>query len=88
MAAAAIEDQLAAAIGEPRIALGVVEIGAHLEESARVESRAGQVAGLPLVGFAHVEDLVAAAIGAGEQVAHGFRRDLGDLAERVVHEIR
>ena len=84
MTAAAVEHELARAVGEPGVALGVLEVGAHLEEASRIVARPGEMTGGELVGFADVEDRE---VGAPEQLRHLLGRDLPNLAERVAHEI-
>src|SRR5690606_2330341 len=68
-------------------ALGVLEVGAYLEEAARVVAGAGQVAGRELVRLADVEDLDAAAVGQREQAPQLLGRHLLDALERLAHEV-
>jgi hypothetical protein len=66
----------------------VLEVGAHLEEAAREVAGAGDVARLPLVALAHVEDLHAAPVRPIEERPHLLRRDLAHLGERIRDQIR
>ncbi len=87
MAAAAIEYELARAVGEPRIALRVLEIRTDLEETAWVVARARQMAGFPFVRFAHVDEFVAAAVRRFEQPVHLVRCGFPHGGEGFANEI-
>ena len=88
VSAAAVEDELARAVGEPWVALAVLEVRAHLEEAARHVARTRKVALGELVGLAHVDEVPAAAVRELEQPPHLLGRDLPHLGERLAHQVR
>jgi len=59
VATAAVEDHLAPSVFEPRVAFGVLEVGAHFEKTARVISSSRNVPRRELVGLPHVDEIPA-----------------------------
>ncbi|TMA25980.1 MAG: alpha/beta hydrolase [Deltaproteobacteria bacterium] len=85
--AAAVEHDRARAVREPRVALVVLEVGAHLEEAARRIARAWQMARRELVGLAHVDEVPALAAGRREAPQRLLGRDHLDVLQRFADEV-
>ena len=88
VATSAIEDQGPAPILQPRVALGMFQVGADFEEAPRVEMCPGNVTGGELIRFAHIHEMPTVAPRRLQDRPRLLRTDLANLRARGGYEIR